>query len=299
MTGPFAVSPKRRHVPSTRAASLVFSVLIRQIVTPGRLFALGLLSLAMIVVAWPLGVSIAEDALEDASPPPLTEELASDAFAEAGAVDRQATLDAFAQEQSKSERLRAGASYVDLFGLVFIVPIVSLVFASAALGDPREDGTLVYLWLRPMARSAVVAGAVASACAVALPFTVIPCAVGGWLATGRVSGSGSLVSGSVAAAALGTVAYSSLFVLVGLLFRKPILWGIAYVLIWEGTIAGISGLAADTSLRGHVRSLLQQISDTSLGAQSRSAALSAAILAAVSTGAFILSSWRLKKMEVT
>ena len=31
--------------------------------------------------------------------------------------------------------------------------------ALAALGDMREDGTLVYLWLRPMDRWAIVVGA--------------------------------------------------------------------------------------------------------------------------------------------
>ena len=39
--------------------------------------------------------------------------------------------------------------------------MATLVFASAALGDPNEDGTLVYLWLRPV-RSRVVIAAIAS-----------------------------------------------------------------------------------------------------------------------------------------
>ena len=48
--------------------------------------------------------------------------------------------------------LRQGTRFVNGFGLSLLVPVATLVFASAALGDPNEDGTLVYLWLRPVAR---------------------------------------------------------------------------------------------------------------------------------------------------
>ena len=49
---------------------------------------------------------------------------------------------------------RPGAAWslVDSYGLSLLVPVVSLVFATAALGDLAEDGTLVYLWLRPLPR---------------------------------------------------------------------------------------------------------------------------------------------------
>ena len=65
-------------------------------------------------------------------------------------------------------------------GFTIVVPIVALVFASAAFGDLKEDGTLVYLWLRPMDRW--------------------PMVVGGWLASVTVSlagDSGSLDGGGV------------------------------------------------------------------------------------------------------
>ena len=59
-------------------------------------------------------------------------------------------------------------------GFTTLVPIVALVFASAALGDMREDGTLVYLWLRPMDRWPVVVGAWLASITVSLPLTLVP-----------------------------------------------------------------------------------------------------------------------------
>src|SRR5262245_14642643 len=58
-----------------------------------------------------------------------------------------------------TDRAQAAADLVNGFGLTVYVPVVTLVFASAALGDPAEDGSLVYLWLRPVARWRIVAGA--------------------------------------------------------------------------------------------------------------------------------------------
>ncbi len=46
-------------------------------------------------------------------------------------------------------------------GLGLVIPVVTLVFGGAAIGDLRDDKTLVYLWLRPMDRWPIVVGAAA------------------------------------------------------------------------------------------------------------------------------------------
>ena len=46
--------------------------------------------------------------------------------------------------------LEAARQFVDGFGLTLVLPITTLVFASAALGDFIDDGTMVYLWMRPV-----------------------------------------------------------------------------------------------------------------------------------------------------
>ena len=57
------------------------------------------------------------------------------------------------------------------FGLV--LPVVALVFGGAAIGDLRDDKTLVYLWLRPMDRWPIVVGAALAAATLAAPITLI------------------------------------------------------------------------------------------------------------------------------
>ena len=260
MTAP--VPPQtRRHVSSLRAAALTYRVLVRQVLTPGKIVALGALGVLMMLVGWLVGLS-----------------------AEA--------------ERSVAGLLRDGAGYADGFGLIIIVPIVALVFGSSVLGETREDGTLVYLWLRPMGRAPVVAGAAAAAATAALPLTVIPTAAGAWLAAGGVAGSADLALAAAAAAALGTAAYSALFVLLGLLVKKPIIWGIGYVLLWEGLAVGLGEFAARLSLRGYTRSVLSQVGGIDYGFDAHTTTTALVVLAAVSVVGLALAAIRLNRLDV-
>ena len=261
MTAP-AASAARRQVPRLRAAALTYRVLIRQVITPGRLAALGALGALMILVGWLVGLN-------------------------AGGGGR-----------SPAGMLRDAAGYADGFGLIIIVPIVALVFGSSVLGETREDGTLVYLWLRPMDRGPVVAGAAAAAATAALPLTVVPTALGAWLAADRIAGSGDLVWGAAAAAALGTAAYSSLFGLLGLLVRKPIMWGLGYVLLWEGLAVGLGDFAARLSLRGYTRSVLSQAGGIDYGFDPYTTTAALVVLAAVAVAGLILAAMRLSRLDV-
>ena len=104
--------------------------------------------------------------------------------------------------------------------------------------------------------------------------------------------------GTLAGAVLGTAAYSSLFVLVGLLLKKPIMWGIAYVLLWEGLAVGLGDFAARLSLRGYSRSLLVHIGEVDLGFDAHSTTTAVVVLAAVAVVGLVLATLRLNRMEV-
>ena len=258
---PVGVSGER-SVPILQATALCARVLIRQIVTPGKLVTLCLLGVAMVGVGMAIGWP-SNDVM------------------------------------SMESQLGDGAFFVAGLGLALVVPIVSVVFASSVLGDAREDGTLVYLWLRPMDRSAVAAGAMGAAVAAALPLTVIPVGVGGWLAAGRVTGSGELALAGLTASAFGTVAYASMFMLIGLLLKRPVMWGIFYVLVWEGLAAQISDSAALFSLRGYTQSLSAQMTsfdwDLSI---THSTVTSVAVLAGITVASTGLAVLRLNRMDI-
>src|ERR1700728_1449371 len=152
-------------------------------------------------------------------------------------------LGLFVHVSTSANRPDAAWSVVDTYGLSLLIPVVALMFASAALGDLAEDGTLVYLWLRPLPRWQLGLAAVAASVAVVIPVALLPLVVGA-----AISGGGfRLVGAAAAGGMLATVAYSAVFCGVGLRVRRALAWGLAYLLIWEQAVARVSHGAARAS----------------------------------------------------
>ena len=55
-------------------------------------------------------------------------------------------------DRSESISAQDRVDALDNFGLTVFVPLVAVVFATAALGNLVEEKTLVYFWLRPIGR---------------------------------------------------------------------------------------------------------------------------------------------------
>ena len=180
------------------------------------------------------------------------------------------------------------------FGLNLVVPVTALVFASAAFGDPTDDRTMVYLWLTPIPRWRLVAAGWAAALTVAGPVAIVPVA-----AAAAVAGAeGRLVAGAFAGAALATVGYTALFLGLGLLVRRALAWGLAYVLIWELAVARISEGAARLSVSVYSRSVLSEIGQVVKPLNAAAVSTSLIVLAATVAAAMALTTRTLTRADV-
>ena len=146
-----------------QAIRLTHNVLLKQLITKGRLIGITIIGLLPILLGWVIG-------------------------------------------RQSDDPLEAGVGFVSYMGLSILIPIVALIFASASLGDTREDGTLVYLWLRPISRLSVSTGAWAASVTIALPLTVIPMTVSALL----LDAGNSVVTATIITSILAVVAYSGL-----------------------------------------------------------------------------------------
>lgn len=193
-----------------------------------------------------------------------------------------------------AESLEEGTTLVSAYGLALLVPVVTLVFASSVLGDPSEDGTLVYLWLRPVPRWRLVATAVGAALALALPLTVVPLG----LAAAASGGGARLVVATVVSAVLGVVAYAGVFAWLGLRVRRALLWGVLYVLVWEGFVARAGDTVALLALRTSTRSVLGHLAGAPPAGSELSLAASVIILVLAGAAGAALAVRRLTRQEV-
>lgn len=198
------------------------------------------------------------------------------------AVDRSGPSDDFVPAELLSD-----------YGLTLFVPVVVLVVASATLGSLVEDSTLVYLWLRPIGRWRVVAAALLAATVVLLPLVLIP-----MIAMAGFVGDSGDVAGVTLASLVGLVGYGSVFTLLGLLTQRALAWGLLYILIWEGFIAGLSRGAGWFAVRTYTRSALAQVGDVSLIDNPVATATTIIVAAGIALVTFALTTGRLRTMDV-
>ncbi|HEX2576383.1 MAG TPA: hypothetical protein VHK88_08550 [Aquihabitans sp.] len=154
---------------------------------------------------------------------------------------------------SPPDRLEAAVGYVNA-NLSTLVPVAVLVFGAATLGDLIDDGSLVYLWLRPVPPRVYVVAAWAATVTIAVPLVGAPIV----LATVMVDADSNLLVATVVGALVAISAYSALFVMGGIRFRRALPWGLVYILIWEGFVASAGETAAKLAIRSYVRSILAQ-----------------------------------------
>jgi ABC-2 type transport system permease protein len=129
------------------------------------------------------------------------------------------------------------AGLLSNLGVGTLMPLVALIFGTGAIGAEIEDGTAIFLLAKPISRRTIVLTklAVAAVCSGAL--TCGPMLLAGLIAAGGFAE--GLVPGMAAAAAIGSLLYCAIFVALSLVTGRALVFGLAYVLIWEGLLAGL------------------------------------------------------------
>jgi ABC-2 type transport system permease protein len=144
-----------------------------------------------------------------------------------------------------------------------LLPLAAVVFGTTAFGGEIDDGTLLYLLVKPLSRWRVVLSkyVVAAACTFAL---MVPAVFFPWV---LIHGTDLPVSVAVAylwGAAVGSVLYSAIFVMLGLIARQSLVIGLIYVVGFEGVMSRtIQGLKS-FSVREFANAVTLKLADPSL-----------------------------------
>ena len=191
------------------------------------------------------------------------------------------------------DSLGAGVGYVN-GNIATLIPVAVLVFGSAVLGDLIDDGSLVYLWLRPVPSWIHVVAAWAATVTVVVPLVLLPVVA----ATAIVDTSPELLGAAALGGLIAVTAYAGLFVTLGVRFKRALPWGLVYILIWEGFIASAGKTATKLALRSYVRSILGSMTDTHLKLGNFSLATGIIVPLVVSGLALAYATRRLARADV-
>ena len=128
-----------------------------------------------------------------------------------------------------------------------IVPIVTMVLATAAFGNELEDRTLGYLTLKPISRLSIVFPKLLASVVVSAPLLIVS-GVGATLLGASSLGAALLALDSTFQAAVavgvallvGVITYAAIFTWAGLISTRALAFALVYVFLWEGAKEGCS-----------------------------------------------------------
>lgn len=180
------------------------------------------------------------------------------------------------------------------FGLAVLVPLTSLIVGTGVLSPEIDDGTLLHILAKPLPRSTilltkVIVAAVAGVIAVSPAFLVAGCMVGGL----RL-GLAFAVAGGVA-----TIVYCAVFATLSLLSRRPVLVGLAYIIVWEGLLCSLISGAGVLSIQQFSVTLARRISGFSEITSTVSLPVALIMCGVVLCGACLLGIDRLRSFNIS
>jgi len=178
-------------------------------------------------------------------------------------------------------------------GLNVVLPVIALVVGTGVLGSEIDDGTLAHVLAKPLPRSQIVLSKLVVAVVVTAVTVCVPL-----FAVGLVAHSPSLGWGLVVGGLIGSAAYCSLFVALSLLTRRPVLVGLAYVLLWENLLSNFLSGTRVLSIQQYVLEVADRVSGSDLISGNVSLPVSLAMSFIFVAGATVLAIDRLRSFSV-
>ena len=183
--------------------------------------------------------------------------------------------------------------------LPLVLALVALVLGVNAFGDERDERTLGLLLATTLPRRRIVVTKYVAAVLVTwigcLPAT-LACL---FLGTATTLPLGEVAWSLLLSTALAAAAYVAVFVLLSLLLRRAVLVGLAYLVLWEGLLAGATTTFRNLSVGAYGSRIAGapwdeppfDVADTSV-------AVAGIVLLAVSAVAVAAAAWRLPRTTV-
>lgn len=194
----------------------------------------------------------------------------------------------------------ANVVYLDLIAAT-LLPLATLVLATAALGDEIEDRTLQYLTLKPISRLRIVVEKLLAVFVVMVPIVWIGIAMTWAIASlGNVDGMRDLLWPALASSLVAIVGFGSLFMLLSMVMQRALLVGIFYVFVWETSLSRfLPGIRA-ISIRHFTQSLfVRMVDDRRVDVPQLSAQTTVIVTTIViCVLCVVLATWRLRSMSL-
>jgi len=160
--------------------------------------------------------------------------------------------------------LDEGSDFLDFLVISFFLPLMTMIFGSSIISDEIEDKSITHVLISPLSRSKVYIAYFISLILISIIATLL-IITSGFLAYFGIIGLNLdafyIYLNMVSLVLIGSVVYSSLFILISLLIEKTLYFGLFYVFIWEGFVGSLPGKVKLVSVRHYIRSIGKELMD--------------------------------------
>jgi ABC-2 type transport system permease protein len=196
----------------------------------------------------------------------------------------------------------AATMALDVFATLTLglaIPLVALILGTGALGTQIDDGTIVYVLVKPVPRRTVILAAMLVAAPATAALAAPATFVSGFLVLGTTAV--DLQVAMVLGALLASFLYATVFVTLSVFTGRALVVGLGYVLIWEGLATSLLPGTRLLSIREYTMAVVSAVSGIespgSTGGVDPLVAI--ALSAVVLVVAVVLGVWRLSRFEVS
>jgi ABC-2 type transport system permease protein len=152
-----------------------------------------------------------------------------------------------------------GEGIIGGLGFSGVLPVIALIIGTGVLGSEIDDGTITHILSKPISRAEIIFTKLGVATGVTAIFAGIPLFI-----VGLIAGEPPLAFALFVGAVIGSLAYCSLFVMMSVLTRRPVLVGLAYVVLWEGVLGNILTGTQKLSIQQYVQAIVDWLAPTEL-----------------------------------
>jgi ABC-2 type transport system permease protein len=187
---------------------------------------------------------------------------------------------------------------IDGFVVRVVLPLIALVFGTAALGSELDDGTAIHILTKPISRWTIVVAKTLVAGTLTAALVVPSTVLGGVLLGGTGSSNLGVTFAFALANLIGSYLYVAIFLTLSVATSRGLIIGLAYALIWEGVVAGLLPGSQVLSVREYIGGIAQAlapkaVADSIVGAGGFAYAAIALVLA-IGLGSLRLSTYEIR-----
>lgn len=188
------------------------------------------------------------------------------------------------------------AALLTQFGLGALLPLLALLAGTGVISPEIDDGQIMYLMTKPIARPVISTTKYLVAVALVIGFGVVPMFVSAVILNGLTAG---LAIGFALGALVGGIAYCALFIAIAVLSRFAVTIGLIYALVWENLLARYASGAKTLSIRQWAISVTDLTTNATAVTSDVRGATAIPLLIGLTGLAVVFAGWKLRTLSIT